>query len=70
MSIGSVADIVREPLLKRIAELEGDLQIAQTQLQRIDEELVGAYGEIATMRTGDLRRRLQNIAYIVNPTRG
>lgn len=49
--------------------LKGDLQIARLQLQRIDEELVGSYGEIETMPIRELRRILGNIAYIVKPTR-
>lgn len=67
-SVGEVADIVREPLLKRISALEGDLSIARLQLQRIDEQLVGSYGEIETMRVADLRRILGGIAYIIRPS--
>jgi hypothetical protein len=52
---------------KRIAELEGDLSVARLRLQRIDEALVGHYGEIETMQPAVLRRVLRNIAYIVNP---
>jgi hypothetical protein len=52
---------------RRIAELEGDLSVARLQLQRIDEALVGHYGEIETMQPDVLRRVLRNIAYIVNP---
>lgn len=53
----------------RIAELEGDLHIARMQLQRVDEVLVGSYGDIPRLSAGDARRMLRNIAYIVNPTR-
>jgi hypothetical protein len=56
-------------LRMRITKLEGDLSVARLQLQRIDEELVASYGEIATMPVTELRRILGNIAYIVNPTR-
>lgn len=52
---------------KRIRELEGDLQVAQMQLQRIDEVLVGSYGDIPRLSPKDARRMLQNIAYIVKP---
>lgn len=67
MSIGEVVDIGREPLLKRIAELEGDLQVAEMQLQRIDAILVGSYGDIPRLSAKDARRMLRNIAYIVKP---
>jgi hypothetical protein len=67
MSIGEVVDITREPLLTRIAELEGDLRRAESQLQRIDEVLVGSYGDIPRLSAGDARRMLRSIANIVNP---
>ena len=54
---------------ERIAGLEGDLSVARLQLKRIDEELVGSYGKIATMPAKELRRILGNIAYIVRPAR-
>ena len=61
--------LTAEMAAERIKELEGDLSVARLQLQRIDEELVGSYGEIATMPVKGLRRILSNIAYIVRPTR-
>ena len=49
-----------------IAELpQGDLTVARLQLTRIDECLVGSYGEIETMNPAALRKMLGNIAYIV-----
>jgi hypothetical protein len=59
MSIGQIVDITREPLLKRIAELERDLRDAQLTLQRIDEALVGSYGEIGTLDAKEARRMLR-----------
>ncbi len=55
-------------LRARIVKLEGDLSIARLQLRRIDEELIGRYGEIETMPVKELRRVLGSIAYIVKPT--
>ena len=68
MDLLKVNDHEREDVLDaRIAELEGDLSVARLQFKRIDEELVGSYGEIATMPVEELRRILGNIAYIVRP---
>lgn len=52
---------------KRIADLEGDLQVSQLKVQRIDEVLVGSYGDIPRLSAGDARRMLRNIAHIVKP---
>jgi hypothetical protein len=54
--------------IKRITQLEGDLRIAEIQIRRIDEVLVGSYGDIPRLSASDARRMLRNIAYIVNPT--
>jgi len=53
---------------KRITDLEGDLSVARLQLARIDEELIGAYGEVETMNVRELRRILGNICYIIKPS--
>ena len=66
--IGRTHNMEKVALRQRIAELEGDLSVARLQLARIDEELVGRYGEIKTMSAKELRRVLGNIAYIMNPT--
>lgn len=57
----SSQDVEIRDLNNRIAELEAALL-------RIDEELVGSYGEIETMREAEVRRILRNIANIVHPS--
>ena len=51
----------------RLRELAGDLSVARLQLARIDDELVGNYGDIEHLSVRELRRILGNIAAIVKP---
>lgn len=67
MSVGTVVDIVREPLLEKISKLEGDLSVCRLQLQRIAEQMEGTYGTgLSRMKADDVRTLVRNIAYIVN----
>lgn len=46
---------------------KGDLSVVRLQLARIDETLIGFYGEIATAPQKELRRILDNIVYVLIP---
>jgi hypothetical protein len=69
LSVSELTAVIaeRDRAQRACEQIGGELSVARLQLARIDEELIGSYGEIETMPAKELRRILRNIAYIVSP---